>query len=72
MLYIVQSRVKLVFHQLTFESGLYISRKLWYDSIWQKVHNMQQPPLDMQLSLYIARLRAVSMGQVMSKDAPCS
>ena len=25
-----------------------------------------------QLPLYIARLRAVSMGQVMSKDAPCS
>ena len=24
-----------------------------------------------QLPLYIARLRAVSMGQVMSKDAPC-
>ena len=26
----------------------------------------RQPPL------YVARLRAVSMGQVMSKDAPCS
>ena len=27
---------------------------------------IRQPPL------YVARLRAVSMGQVMSKDAPCS
>ena len=26
----------------------------------------RQPPL------YVARLRAVTMGQVMSKDAPCS
>ena len=56
---VVQSRVKLVFHQLALKWTVFLRNCGM--TIWKKLHNDLQPPLEGQPPLYIAWLTAVSM-----------
>ena len=55
---------------MSIDYGLQL-KKVWYDSIWVKLHNMHERSCSCQLG-EAAGLTPVSVRQVKSKDVPCS